>query len=79
MSISEAKKRANKKWNDANLKEKYDRIQIVVPKGQKAVIQAAATQKGESVSAYIVRAITERMERDPGGSSRIDDPSGKPE
>lgn len=79
MSISEAKKRANKKWNDANLKEKYDRIQIVVPKGQKAVIQAAAAQKGESVSAYIVRAITERMERDRGDGSRIDGPSGSPE
>lgn len=69
-------KKANKKWNDANLKEKYDRIQIVVPKGQKAVIQAVATQNRESVSAYIVRAIIDRMEREEGGDFRIDDASG---
>ena len=31
--MSEAKRAANKKWNDANLKDKYDRIQLVVPKG----------------------------------------------
>ena len=42
MPISEAKKKANKKWNDENMKDRYDRIQIVVPKGQKGIIQAAA-------------------------------------
>ena len=40
---TEAKKRANKKWNDANLKEKYDRIQVVVPKGEKERIQMVAS------------------------------------
>lgn len=62
--MSEAKRAANKKWNDANLKDKYDRIQLVVPKGDKDVIKAAADQAGESVSAYIVAAVRERMERE---------------
>lgn len=65
--MSEAKRQANKKWNDANLKEKYDRIQLVVARGQKEVIQAAADAVGQSLSAYIKQAIQERMERERAG------------
>ena len=49
MPISEAKKKANKKWNDENMKDRYDRIQIVVPKGQKGIIQAAAAVDHKAV------------------------------
>lgn len=62
--ISEAKKRANKKWNDANMKERYDRVQLVLPKGEKERVQAAALASGESVNGYIGKAISQRMERD---------------
>ena len=62
--MTEARKAANKKWNDANLKEKYDRIQLVVPKGEKDLINAAADQVNESVSAYIYAAVRQRMERE---------------
>lgn len=62
--MSEARKAANKKWNDANLKDKYDRIQLVVPKGEKDLIKAAADQVNESVSAYIYAAVRQRMERE---------------
>lgn len=72
--MSEAKRAANKKWNDANLKDKYDRIQLVVPKGDKDIIKAAADQAGESVSAYIVAAVRERMERE-GRSFGFDPPA----
>lgn len=48
--ISEARKRANKKWNDENMAKKYDRIQLVVPKGRKSDIEAYAKSKGESVN-----------------------------
>ena len=48
--LSEAKKRANKKWNDENMAKKYDRIQLVVPKGRKADIEAYAKNQGESVN-----------------------------
>ena len=39
----------------------YDRIEIVVPKGQKEVIKAAAEAAGESVNAFITGAIELRM------------------
>lgn len=61
--ISEAKKRANKKWNDENMKERYDRIQLVVPRGKKEVIQTAAKQNGESVNALINRLIDAELDR----------------
>lgn len=65
MAMSEAKKRANRKWNNENLKERYDRIQVVVPKGKKEIIQSAAKASGESVNAFINRAIDLLMD---GGS-----------
>lgn len=75
MKISEARHRANEKYNA----KAYEEIKVRVLKGQKEVIQSAARNKGESVNAYIVRAITERMERDRGDGSRIDGPSGESE
>lgn len=45
-------------------KENYDRINLTVPKGRKAAIQAHAVEHGESVNAFIARAIEETMERD---------------
>lgn len=72
--MSEARKAANKKWNDANLKEKYDRIQLVVPKGEKDLIKSAADQVNESVSAYIYAAVRERMKREGVGFSILTAP-----
>lgn len=63
MPMSEAKRKANKKWNDANLKEKYDRIQLVVPKGEKESIQTAAQKTGESVNGFIWRLIQAELDR----------------
>lgn len=51
-------------------KRNYDRIEIKVPKGKKAVIKAAATAAGQSVNEFIAKAIDERMERD--GDSEAD-------
>jgi len=42
----------------------YDRIEVVVPKGQKDIIKAHAAAMGESVNAFILRAITQAMEQD---------------
>ena len=63
MPMSDAKRKANKKWNDSNLKERYDRIQLVVPKGQKDAIQSAAQKCGESVNGFIWRVVQEELER----------------
>lgn len=57
MPLSEARKRANAKYN---LKA-YDRLEIKVKKGQKEEIRLYAQQNGESINAFINRAINEAM------------------
>lgn len=57
MPISEARKRANAKYN---LKA-YDRIELKVSKGKKEKIRIYAEQHGESINAFVNRAIAEAM------------------
>lgn len=59
-SYSEARKRANQKWDSENL----DRISVAIPKGEKDIIKAHANQTGESMNSFIIRAIHETMEND---------------
>ena len=47
----------------------YDRISLIVPKGQKELIQAHAEAQGESTNGFINRAITNQMERDNSSST----------
>jgi uncharacterized protein (DUF1778 family) len=54
---SSARIRANNRYN---LKA-YDRINIAVPKGQKTTIERAAARAGESVNAYVGRAVLARL------------------
>ena len=42
----------------------YDRINLTVPKGRKEAVKAHAETQGESLNAFINRAILETMERD---------------
>lgn len=42
----------------------YDRINLALKKGQKAEIKAHAAAMGESVNGFMVRAISETMERE---------------
>ena len=46
------------------MKANYDRVNLTLPKGEKESIKAHAETKGESVNAFIYRAIKEAMERD---------------
>ena len=62
--ISEKKKASNKKWNDENMKKLYERIQLVVPKGKKEIIQTHAQKHDKSLNAFVNRAIDETIERD---------------
>ncbi len=57
---TEAQKRSAKKWDAANL----DRISIALPKGRKEEIKAHAAAHGESVNAFIARAIDAAIARD---------------
>lgn len=54
---TEARKDSNKKWDADNL----ERISVVVPFGKKAIIKYVANNKGESVNAFINRAIDEAL------------------
>jgi uncharacterized protein (DUF1778 family) len=60
MAISEARRRANEKYNA----KAYEQIQLRVRTGYKDIIKAHAESKGESVNAFINRAIAEAMERE---------------
>lgn len=59
-NYSEARKNANKNWDSKNL----DRISIALPKGSKDELKAHAGGQGESINAFIKRAIMEVTEMD---------------
>lgn len=52
------------------MKENYDEIKVRLLKGRKAEIKAHADGQGESVNAFIGRAIDEAMERDKEGGQQ---------
>lgn len=60
MAVSKAQQRAVNKYMNAN----YDRVNLMLPKGQKDIIKAHAEKTGESVNGYIKQAITERINRE---------------
>lgn len=59
MAISEARHKANEKYNA----KAYDEIKIRVSKGLKKKIQATAEQRGESVNSFINRLIQTELDR----------------
>lgn len=58
MAVSQAQKKAFAKYI-----EKLDEIRIRMPKGKKDIIKAYAESRGESVNAFVNRAIDEAMEK----------------
>lgn len=60
MPISKAQQRAVSKY----VKKMYEDVRFRVTKGKRAVIQAHAQSQGESVNAFLNRAVDETMERD---------------
>jgi hypothetical protein len=60
MPTTKAQQRAVNKY----MKENYDEIKVRTEKGQKDRIKAHAESRGESVNAFINRAISETMERE---------------
>lgn len=59
-NYSDARKNANRNWDSKNL----DRISIALPKGSKDALKAHAESTGETVNAFIKRAIMEVTEMD---------------
>ena len=64
MPVSKAQQKAVSKY----MKENYDEIKARIPKGQKEIIKTHAEVHGESLNAFINRAISETMERDKGAA-----------
>jgi predicted HicB family RNase H-like nuclease len=62
MPASKAQQKAVAKYMAAN----YDEVKVRMSKGRKDVIKAHALARGESVNAFINRAVDETMERDKG-------------
>ena len=54
---SKAKMAANARYDD----KAYDKYLVRIPKGQKATVQAAAEQEGESINGYTNKALLARM------------------
>lgn len=52
------------KYQNEFKKANYDRVEILVKKGKRAIIKEIAAAAGQNVSEYINQAIKERMERD---------------
>lgn len=57
----------NSEYRNKWISEKLDRVNLTMPKGQKDVAKAHAEAQGESLNAFINRAINETMERDGSG------------
>ena len=60
MATSKAQQKAVQKYVQNN----YDRVVLTMPKGKKEDIKAAAAAAGESMNAYIIAAIDEKMSCD---------------
>lgn len=58
--ISKAQQKAVNKY----VKTNYDRINVTFPKGQREKIKEHAQKQNESVNAFIIRSVSETMERD---------------
>ena len=57
MATTKAQQKAVNKY----IKGNYDRINLTIPKGQKAAVQAAAAREGESLNSYTNKALLARM------------------
>jgi len=58
--VSKAQQKAVTKY----MKENYDEFKVRTPKGEKEQVQEHTLSTGESMNAFINRAINEAMERD---------------
>ena len=58
MSVSKAQQKAVHKY----VKNNYDRVSLMLYKGQKDIVKAHAERQGETLNGFINRAIAEAME-----------------
>jgi hypothetical protein len=63
MAITEARRKANEKYNA----KAYDEIKVRVSKGRKSELQVYAEQRNESLNGFIGRAIDNQIAQDAAG------------
>ena len=56
--------KASTKAQNKYIAKAYDRVNLTLPKGRKAELQAHAERRGESLNGFIGRAIEEQLTRD---------------
>ena len=67
--ISKAQMKATAKY----MKENYDEFKVRMPKGNKTQVQEHIASTGESMNAFISRAINETMGRDKQAKRTMED------
>ena len=63
----------SKEYTMSYMKEKLDEIKFRVPKGQKDIYRQHAERQGEKLTPFIIRAISETMERDKSAPAADDE------
>lgn len=58
---SEKEKFDQIKYQNNYNRQKYDHVNLMIPKGMKDQIKAIAKEKGESMNEYIWKAVQDRM------------------
>lgn len=77
MPVSKAQQAAVNRY----MKNNYDRVNLTMPKGEKAVVKAHADAAGESVNAFILRAVHNAMKPGNGaqeGAESAQGPESRP-
>lgn len=60
--MSEVKKEFDQiKYQNEYKKKNYDRMELLVPKGEKAVIREKAAAAGQSVNEFVYKAVKEKL------------------
>lgn len=54
-------------WRNNYNRNKYDRCSLMLPKNVKSILQSHAANRGESLNAWIIRAVKKQLE-DEGGA-----------
>lgn len=63
--------KAGQKAVNKYVKSHYDRINVTIDKGGKAVIQAVAEKNGESINGFIKKAVEARLESETGQQIKL--------
>ena len=63
-NLSDEAKKNKQRYDNEYSRNNYDRVLLTLPRGEKEGLQAHAAERGESLNAFINRAIRETVERD---------------